>query len=895
MKMFKYGWNWLLLVFVSLTFVPLVANAQSNQKNLLSEISYDHPQKYIIGNIQVSGINYLDKSVVIMLSDLEEGKSIKIPGDAITTAIRNLWNQGLFDNVSILATKIKGDSIYLDIYLQEKPKLNEFSFTGIKKSEQDDLKDKINLTRGDVVSEHLINRTENIIKNYYRGKGYLNTEVTISTKNAGPRKSHKEFVDITINVKKNKKVKIGVINIYGNHAFSKDKVKKAMKDTREKGYFNPLNPLGLTLVHAVADVATLRLKKFRNDLVNYAVTNYRLQIFKSSKFIQSKFKDDLNKIVAEYNSAGYRDAQILRDSIYRIDKTDIGINIYLKEGDKYYYRKITWVGNTIYSSKFLSAVLGIKPGDVYNKKLLETNLNYNDKGFDVSSLYMDNGYLFFSATPVETYVSNDSINLQIRVHEGKQARINKVTVSGNTKTNDHVVIRELRTKPGQLFSRTLVIRSVRELANLKYFNAQNLKPDIKPNPANGTVDINYNVEETSADQIELSGGWGYGRIIGTVGLSFNNFSLRNFFNMKAWKPVPSGDGQKLSIRFQTYGAGYMSAGISFTEPWLGGKKPNALTVSYYYSIYSLKSNTTITPDPNDTTSISNGNRKFVSHAITVGLGKRLKWPDDYFTLYQAVNVQLYNLENYASIFHVGNGNGNYNNLNYNIVLGRNSVDAPIYPRSGSDISLSLTLTPPYSLFSSKDYRTLPESEKYKWIEYYKWKFKAYLYFEIMPKLVLVTKAKFGFLGAYNSQLGITPFERFYLGGDGLSGYNNYDGREVIGMRGYGNEVITPDYYKNRNIGGTIYSRYTLELRYPISLAPTSTIYIEAFFEAGNAWAGTHDFDPFNLKRAAGIGARIYLPMFGLLGLDWGYGFDPIPGIPNGNGSHFAFSMNGSLD
>ncbi len=894
MKMFKYGWNWLLLVFVGLTFVPLAANAQSKQ-SLLSKISYDHPQKFVIGGIDVSGINYLDKSVVIMLSNLEEGNKIKVPGDPITTAIRNLWHQGLFDDVSILATKIKGDTIYLNIYLQEKPKLNKFSFTGIKKSAQDDLKDKINLTRGDVVSSHLIIRTEKIIRNYYRGKGYLNTEVSISSKEAGPRKNRKEFVDLTINIKKNKKVKIGVINIYGNHAFSKDKVRKAMKDTREKGYFNPLNPLGLMVVHAVADAATFRFKKLRDDLVGYGIKNYRLRIFKSSKFIQSKFKDDLNKIIAEYNSAGYRDAQILKDSTYRIDKTDIGINIYLKEGDKYYYKKITWVGNTIYSSKFLSTVLGIRPGDVYNKKLLETNLNYNDKGFDVSSLYMNNGYLFFSANPVETYVNNDSINLQIRVHEGKQARINKVTVSGNTKTNEHVVIRELRTKPGQLFSRADVIRSVRELANLKYFNAQNLKPDIKPNPANGTVNINYNVEETSADQIELSGGWGYGRIIGTIGLSFNNFSLRNFFNSKAWRPVPSGDGQKLSVRFQTYGAGYMSAGITFTEPWLGGRKPNALTVSYYYSIYSLNSRTTISPNPSYPSVGSSGNRKFVSHAITVGLGKRLKWPDDYFTLYQSVNVQLYNLVNYASIFYVGNGNGRYNNLNYNIVLGRNSVDAPIYPRTGSDISLSLTMTPPYSLFSKKDYQNLPDMEKYKWIEYYKWKFKSYLYFELMNKLVLVTKARFGYLGAYNAKLGATPFERFYLGGDGLSGYNNYDGREVIGMRGYGNETITPEYYKNRNLGGTIYSRYTLELRYPISLAPTSTIYIEAFFEAGNAWSGTKDFDPFNLKRAAGIGARIYLPMFGLLGLDWGYGFDKIPGIPSASGSHFHFSMNGSLD
>ena len=894
MKMCKNGWIWLVLIFIGLIFMPYSAKAQAVDQTALSQINYDHPQSYIIGGIHVSGITYMDKSVIVMLSNLEVGQKIKVPGDAITSAIHNLWNQGLFDDIRIIATKIKNDSIYLDIYLEEKPKLNKYSYTGIKKSAQDDLKDKINLTRGDVVTNHLIIRTENIIRNYFRDKGYLNTQVNITEKNAGPRNNPKEFVNLTINVKKNKRVKIAQINIYGNHAFSADKVRSAMKNTREKGFFNPLNPLGLVAVRAVADIATFHFKKLRNDLVNYAVKNYRIQIFKGSKFIRSKFQDDLNKIIAAYNAAGYRDAQIVKDSVYKIDKSDIGINIYLKEGHKYYYRKITWVGNTVYSSKFLSAVLGIKPGDVYNKKLLDTNLNYNDKGFDVSSLYMNNGYLFFSATPVETYVGNDSIDLQIRIHEGKQARINKVTVSGNTKTNDHVIIRELRTKPGQLFSRQAVIRSVRELANLKYFNAQNLKPDIKPNPANGTVDINYHVEETSADQIELSGGWGYGRLIGTIGLSFNNFSLRNFFNPKAWRPVPSGDGQKLSLRFQTYGRGYMSTGISFTEPWLGGRKPNALTISYYYSLYSFRSMANIFPS-SGVSPISSGNSKFESHAVTIGLGKRLSWPDDYFTLYQAINVQLYKLQNYAAIFSVGNGNGKYNNLNYTIVFGRNSVDQPIYPRSGSNISLSLALTPPYSLFSHKNYQTMTEAEKYKWIEYYKWKFKAYLYFQLMNKLVLVTKARFGYLGAYNPKLGITPFERFYLGGDGLSGYNNYDGREIIGMRGYGNMTITPDYYKNRNLGGTIYSRYTLELRYPISLAPTSTIYIEAFFEAGNDWAGTRDFDPFNLKRAAGIGARIYLPMFGLLGIDWGYGFDKIPGIPSASGSHFAFSMNGSLD
>lgn len=873
----------LLLFLTGFGLAPNGIKAQDKASQALSTLSYDNPHQYVLGGIAVTGNSYLDRSVVIMLSDLEIGKKIKIPGDAITTAIRKLWDQGLFDDIRISANKIEGDTIYLNLFLSEKPRLNKYSFTGIQKSAQDDIKDKINLSKGDVVTEHLLNRTINIIKGHFRDKGYLNTQVTITQQKTGSRSDRKNFVNLLINVKKNKKVKIATINIYGNKVFSDDKVKKALKDTKEQGHFDPLRPLGPTVIHLTKDAVTFKFKKFRDDLLDYVLNNYKARIFKSSKFIKDKFEDDLTKIVDAYNKEGYRDAQVVKDSIYTIDKEHIGINIYLSEGPKYYYRSIKWVGNTIYPSKFLSSVLAIKPGDVYNKKLLETNLNYNDKGFDVSSLYMDNGYLFFNATPVETYVGNDSIDLEIRVHEGKQARIDKVTISGNTKTNDHVVIRELRTKPGQLFSRSDVIRTTRELANLKYFNAQSIKPDIKPNPAKGTVDINYNVEETSADQIELSGGWGYGRIIGTIGLSFNNFSLRNFFNKKAWKPVPSGDGQKLSIRFQTYGLGYLSWSTSFTEPWLGGKRPNSFTVSYYHSLYSYKDN------------LTQLQRKFATDGFTVGLGKRLTWPDDYFTLYQSFNVQLYKLQNYSDIFRVGDGNGNYNNINLKFILGRNSIDQPIYPRSGSDLSLSLELTPPYSLFSDKDYASLSEQERYKWIEYYKWKFKSYFYFEVANKLVLATKIKFGFLGAYNNDLGVTPFQRFYLGGDGLSGYNNYDGREIIGMRGYANETVTPHYYKDKNIGGTIYSRYSLELRYPISLAPTSTIYVQAFFEAGNSWEGSRDFDPFDVKRAAGVGARIYLPMFGMLGLDWAYGFDAIPGIPSASGSHFHFSMNQSLD
>ena len=870
-----------LLFLITVACISQEVNAQINVGNDLSKINYERPVEYVIGGITVSGVEFVDKNVIIMLSELDLGTKIKVPGDDVTGAIRKLWNQGLFENISISATKIQGNKIFLDINLRERPRLSKFSFQGIRKAEADDLREKINLSRGDVVTDHLMIRTKNIIKKHYASKGLLNANVTITEK---PNDKVDNFEDLTIVIKKNKKVKIGTITINGNKDLSNASLMGAMKETKERGTFNPLIPLGPLVLDLVYDVGTLKFKKIPNDIADYIDKNYQINIMKGSKYIESSYKDDLNLIVHKYNKMGYRDAHIIKDSVYKIDDQNIGIEITLEEGNKYYFRNIDWVGNTIYTSDFLTRIFGIRKGDVYNKELLETNLNYNPMGYDISSLYMDNGYLFFSAMPVEVYVSNDSIDLEIRIFEGKQARINKVTIKGNEKTNDHVVIRELRTIPGQLFSRSDIIRSTRELANLQYFNAETIQPDVKPNAAEGTVDVEYVVEETSADQIELSGGWGYGRIIGTLGLSFNNFSLNNFFKKGAWKPVPSGDGQKLSLRFQTYGKDYLSWSVSFTEPWLGGKKPNALTVSYFHSIYS---NGLSKDHPDRST--------FKSDGITVGLGKRLTWPDDFFTLYQGINFLLYNLQNYGTIFPVGDGNGKYNNISYEIILGRSSIDQPIYPRKGSDISLGLELTPPYSLFSKQDYSQLGDNEKYKWIEYYKWKFKAYFYFELLEKLVISPRLRFGYLGAYNQQLGVTPFERFYLGGDGLSGYNNYDGREIVAMRGYENESITPEYYKNKNFGGTIFTRYTLELRYPLSLNPSSTIYALAFLEAGNAWAGSQDFDPFDVYRAAGFGVRVFLPMFGMLGLDWAYGFDPVPGLPTAAGSHFHFSLNQSLD
>ena len=868
-------------LLIGFVLVNLHVQAQISLGSDLSKISYEKPVEYIIGGVEVTGIEFLDKNVIIMLSELEVGERVKIPGDEITASIRKLWDQGLFDNISITASSIKGNNIFLSINLTERPRLAKFSFEGIRKTEADDIREKINLTRGEVVTDHMIIRTKNIITKFYGDKGFLNAEVTVQEKSDS---KNKNFEDLVITIKKNRKVKVRVINIYGNTELSDDAIRSSMKETKPRGVFRPLDSLGPLVINVAESTLQFKLGQAGEDFIKYFNDNYKINLFKGSKYIESNYQDDLELIIAKYNKKGYRDAHIVFDSVYRLDNENLAIDITIDEGNKYYFRNITWVGNTVYPSAFLSAILGIQPGDVYNNELLETNLQYNPNGFDVSSQYMDNGYLFFNATPVETYVNNDSIDLEIRIFEGKQARINEVTVKGNQKTNDHVIIRELRTRPGQLFSRSDIIRTTRELANLGYFNAESITPNINPNAADGTVDIEYQVEETSADQIELSGGWGYGRIIGTIGLSFNNFSLKNFFHKDSWKPIPSGDGQKLSLKFQTYGKDYMSYSVSFTEPWLGGRKPNALTVSYYHSIYSngLPKSDTL-------------RASFVINGITVGIGKRLEWPDDFFTLYQGVNIQLYNLTNYSSIFYIGDGNGSFNNLSFEVILGRSSIDQPIYPRRGSDLSLGLELTPPYSAFSDKDYSTMEENEKYKWIEYYKWKFKAYWYFELMEKLVLAPRFRFGYLGAYNSDIGVTPFERFYLGGDGLSGYNNFDGREVIGMRGYTNESITPDYYKNQNLGGTVFTRYSMELRYPLSLAPTSTIYALTFIEAGNSWLGSQGFDPFDIKRSAGVGIRVFLPMFGMLGLDWAYGFDPIYGKPDANGSHFHFSLNQSLD
>jgi outer membrane protein insertion porin family len=877
-KLLLHGFFLLILLIPLFLVQPLNAQVSIGSASI---VDYTRPVDYEIGGITVSGAEYLDKTVLIMLAGLNVGEKVTIPGEEITKSLKKLWDQGLFEDLGIYITDIQGELVFLELRLKERPRLTKFSLKGINKTEADNIREKLNLTRGDVVTESLLMNAKHRIKEHFRDKGYLDTEVDIKQITDTARANN---VILDINIKKNNKLKINKIYIYGNKELSAQKIKNTMKETKEMGKFEPLNDIELSLLYDLRELFRLNPQGIVDSTMAHLNRTVKIRIFKPSRFIRSKYDEDLVKVINKYNSLGYRDAIIVSDSLYRNDENSLSLDLYIDEGAKYYFRNITWVGNTKYTAAQLNSVLRINKGDVYNRELLETNLSFNQNEQDVSSLYLDDGYLFFSADPVEINVEKDSIDIEIRIREGKQARINKVMITGNTKTNDHVVMRELRTRPGQLFSRSDIIRTTRELAQLRYFDPEKIVPDIVPNAADGSVDITYQVEETSSDQIELSGGWGYGRIIGTLGLSFNNFSIKNVFTKGAWKPVPSGDGQKLSLRLQSYGKGYLSYSASFTEPWLGGRKPNAFSVTYWHSLYS---NGKSKNDPLRS--------EFVINGLTVGLGRRLTWPDDYFTLYQAITLQRYDLYNYSQIFLFGSGTGVYNNFNYNIILGRSSVSQPIYPTFGSDVNVSLELTPPYSLFNDADYIAMSAEEKYRWIEYHKWKINATFYTEIFPKAVIMTRAKMGFLGMYNDQIGITPFERFYLGGDGLSGYNNLDGREIIGMRGYMNETITPGYFYSKNIGGTIFTKYTLELRYPLSLNPSATIFAMAFVEGGNSWFNFTDFNPFSIYRSAGFGLRVFLPMFGLLGLDWGYGFDDVPGIPSANGSQFHFSINSSID
>ena len=874
----------IILFFAALLGFGNNAFAQIQIGDDLSEINYSRPTDYEIGGIVVEGAKDVDASMLSMIAGLRVGEKITIPGDDISSGIRKIWEQGLFEDVSINATDFVGNKVFLQIVIKEKPRVSKFSFKGIKKSEADDIRNKINLSRGDIATEHLLTKTTRIIEDFYYDKGYHNVNIDIQQVADTAREN---YIDMLINIDKGPKVKIGKINIIGNENLADGQILAAMKETKQRGHFDPLNPLGPLAVNTLADVFTFHPLRAINGIEEYFYDNYRPRIFKASKFMEKNYEDDKKLIIEKYNAKGYRDARIIRDSVYQIDDRNLGIDIVINEGNRYHYRNIAWTGNTKYSSEALTSILGIKPGDVYNKELLDKNLTYSETSLDISSLYMDDGYLFFRADPVEVAVENDSIDLEIRLVEGKQARINNVTLNGNTKTYDHVVLRELYTRPGQLYSRSDVVRSIRELATLGFFNQENITPDVQPNFSDNTVDISYTVEEAAADQIRFSAGYAASYLMLEAGLQFSNFSMRNIFNKKAWRPLPMGDGQKLSLSVTSYGLQYIFYNVSFTEPWLGGRKPNSFTASFYQSFYS-----------NSYEKTDSRYGRFNMTGGTFGLGRRLTWPDDYFALYQGINFKRYSLHNYQSTYlNVGDGNGKFNLISYNFVLSRNSVSQPLYPRNGSEFQLGLEITPPYSLFVNKDYSSLSENEKYKWIEMHRWSFKVAWYTELYDKLVMMTRVRFGYLGHYNDQIGPTPFHRYFLGGDGLTSYS-VDSRELVGMRGYANNSLTPGYYNSSNSGGNggnIMSKYTLELRYPLSLNPQATIYALTFLEAGNCWLGFKNFDPFDVKRSAGLGVRIFLPMFGLLGLDWGYGFDDVYGTTGDNHSQFHLSIGGSID
>lgn len=822
-----------------LGFLFLITFFSKGQTIISENNQYDfsNTREFEIGGITVSGTKNFDTQTILLFSGLTIGEKINIPGDKISGAIKNLWEQKLFSDIKINAAEIRDNIIFLNIELTERARLSRFSFDGVSKSEADNLREKIELIRGTVVNENLLNTTTNTIRSYYVEKGFLRTSVVITQT---PDTILENSVALKIKVDKGRKVKINKIQFEGVSAFTEKKLRRSMKKTKEK--------------HA-----------------------YRL--FATSKFISSEYRKDKNFIIDKYNEKGYRNAKILSDSVYKYDDKTVNIFIKLVEGNQFYFGDINFVGNTKYTSDRLSAILNIEKGEIFDSKKFESRLLMNQSGGDVSSLYLDDGYLAFQAIPVETSVENDTINMEIRIYEGKQYRINEVIINGNTKTNEHVVRREIRTKPGDLFSRSDIIRTQRELAQLGYFDPEQFGINPIQNDRDGTVDLEYTLVEKPSDQIELSGGWGAGRILGTLGISFTNFSVKNIFKKNAWQPLPSGDGQRLSLRAQSQGPTFQAYNMSFTEPWLGGKKPNAFSVSLSKQISS-----------NGVTKKQEREGGLQRQVLDItggslGLGKRLQWPDDYFQLYQSLSYQFYSIKNYQNVFAFSNGVSN--NLSYSVSLSRNSIFDPLYPKYGTNITLSAKITPPFSSFGpDKDYENISDQEKYRWVEYHKWKFTVEWYTELANKLVLMTRTGFGYLGNYNKRLGDAPFERFYLGGSALTGFQ-LDGREVIGLRGYDDLSLSPQ------TGATFITKYTTELRYPISLNPSATIYALSFLEAGNTYTNFKEYNPYNVYKSAGVGLRVFLPMFGLLGLDYGWRFDDVPSLPNmARGQfHFTIGMN----
>jgi len=861
--------------YLSVLALAALSIARLNAQTTLGavDVSYKNATEYEIADITVSSnSDKVDKSYVIFISGLVRGERVEIPGTAFSNAIKKLWEEKVFSNVKITLTKIIDDKAFIDIYVEERPRLTKFTFKGINKTETDNIKDMIKLFRGEVVTPNLLLSTKYKIKQYYDDKGFLLADVqTVEIRDTGAVPG----VILEIRIDKGEKVRIGDIILSGNEQLDDYQILKALKNTKRKSNFLIHKDLWNLVSKPRSSIASIKREDAKYDfyplLIKYIRTKANINILKSSKFVEADYETDKEAIITAYNKEGFRDARIISDSIgYK--NGDMIIHIDIEEGRRYYVRNVNWIGNSKYKTEDLNKILDMKRGDVYNREKIDMAMNYNPTGMDISTLYQDNGYLFFNITPVETSIDGDSVDLEFRIYEGKQAVISKVTITGNTKTSDHVILREIRTKPGQLFSRSDVIRTQQDLGALGYFNPQAMNVVPKPNPADGTVDLEYVVEEQPNDQVELSGGYGNRTIVGTLGVTFNNFSTRNIFNKKAWKPLPSGDGQRLSVRAQSNGQYFQSYNLSFTEPWLGGKKPISFSVSAYHSQNNLGSTLT--------------DGRIQSSSVMVSVGKRLKWPDDFFNIFGFVKWERYGLRNYDG-FGLNYTNGVSHKIAFQLALSRNSTNDPIFPTRGSNLTASVEVTPPWSSLIPRDYANLSAPEQNKLIEYHKWKFSAQYFTgiggqKLSQKLVFHTRFEFGAMGGYNSAIPTTPFERFQVGGDGLSALgfqNQFLGREVIALRGYVNGALTPSYPNQNGAGGTVYTKLTTELRYLISGNPSAKIFALGFLEAGNSWADFKDFSPFRVNRSAGVGVRIFLPMFGLLGVDYGWGFDPVRGTP----------------
>ena len=841
------------------------ATAQLHETDTIKSPSvlYSAPKRYEIAGITVSGVDNYEDYVLIGLSGLSVGQVINIPGEEITNAVKRYWKHGLFSNVSITIEKVVGNQAYLNIALTQRPRLSKLNFNGVKKAEQEDLEAKLSFRQGNQITPNMIDRAKIVIKRYFDDKGFKNAEINIVQRDDV---AEKNSLILDINIDKKEKIKVNKIYITGNNALDEKQLKWAMKKTNEKG----------------------NLRHF----------------FRPKKFIDNLYDEDKQLLIAKYNEHGYRDAHIVVDSVVPFDDKTVDVYINVEEGTQYHIRSINWVGNTVYDTQGLAEMLRMKSGDVYNQKLLEERVNVDDDA--IGNLYYNNGYVFARIEPVEVNVTADSVDLEMRVLEGPQATINRVRIAGNDRLYENVVRRELMTKPGDLFSKDALMRSARELQQMGHFNPEAIQPDVQPDLANGTVDINWMLESKNNDQVEFSLGYGQTGVIGKVALKFNNFSMYNLFhksdNYRAF--IPQGDGQTFTISGQTNGSYYQSYNISFFDPWFGGKRPNSFSANAFFSLQTgLNNNFYNTAMMNNYynsyESYYDPDKYMRMYGLSIGWGKRLHWPDDYFTLYGELAYTRYDLNNWE-YFLISNGSSN--NISLSLNLGRSSIDNPIFPRQGSEISFNVAITPPYSLFDGNPYKEWSEVERtdakynetlrkrYKWIEYHKWKFKSKFYTALtngQKCLVLMARADFGLLGHYNKYKK-SPFETFYVGGDGMSGYSYNYYTDMVALRGYDNGALTPPGIANSE--GYAYSRFAMELRYPLMLENSTQIYALTFLEGGNAWNDVRKFNPFDMKRSAGVGVRIFLPMVGLMGIDWAYGFDKVYNTKAASGSQFHFIL-----